>query len=270
MVNNKTILMTMAAIVAASMIAGCGKENDSEAITPRDAKTGKIFSNSNEMLAAVKAERPFEYDIVYEITKDNPEAMKSYEKYNSSTTDIFENVKYVGKDGSELSKEDFDKELEKQNLKGEYQGLMANYYQDLEKNYYQEAFNMIQPNSPFAQIFGKRFEIFKNSQEQVKGIVRVTEVLPSEFKLIDEGGVTYIQVTFRTTGFWIRQVLEATPDKVIDNLEKKTMDAPSQNGQTNLGGSSNASKMQWQYNASGKTIFRLINSNGTWLIHAQI
>ncbi|NTU61591.1 MAG: hypothetical protein HGA95_04630, partial [Caldiserica bacterium] len=115
MVNNKTILMTMAAIVAASMIAGCGKENDSEAITPRDAKTGKTFSNSNEMLAAVKAERPFEYDIVYEITKDNPEAMKSYEKYNSSTTDIFENVKYVGKEGSELSKENFDKELEKQN-----------------------------------------------------------------------------------------------------------------------------------------------------------
>lgn len=270
MVNKKTILMAIAAFVTASMIAGCGNKDNTESFTPKDVKTGKTYTNTNEMLTAVKAERPFEYDIVYEVTKDNPDAMKSYEQYNSTTTDVFGNVKFVGKDGSTMSKEDFDKELEKQNLEGEYEDLMTQYYLDLEKNFYTEAFGMIKPDSPFAQIYGNRLEVFKSSQEQMKGMVRITDVLPSEFKLVDEGGVTYLQITFRTTGFWIRQVLESTPDNVIKNLEKKTTKAPSQVGSNNPANSNDAPRMQWQYNASGKTIFRLINSDGKWFIYAQI
>lgn len=270
MVNKKTILMILVAVIGASMIIGCGKSGDPETIIPRDVKTGKTFSNSNEMLTAVKAERPFEYDIVYEVTKDNPDAMKSYEKYNATTSDIFEKVKYVDKDGSVLSKEDFDKELAKMNLNGEYENLLTNYYQNIEKNDYKEAFGLIKPNSLYANIYGNRFEVFMNSQEQVKGIVRVTDVIPSEYKLVNEGEQTFLQITFRTTGFWIRQVLEGTPENVANNLEKKTTSSPTQNNQTNFGGDVNAPKMQWQYNASGKTIFRLINSDGKWFIYAQI
>lgn len=271
MVDTKSALIKAITFLLTTTLVACGSVKNTEELTPRDPKTGKTFKNTNEMLVQVKQQRPFEYDIVYEVTKDNPQAMQSYEKYNATTTDAFESPKFIDKDGSDISRDDFVKILESVNLKGDFEKNIPEYYQNLERGFYKESFGLIQPKSPFSQIFGDRFEVYRNAQEQTKTIVRVTDVIPSEYKIIEQGGVTYMQVTFRLTGFWTRQVMESTPDSIVKNMEKKKVESPSQPkpGQipTNNG---NMPKIDWQYNASGKTIFRLVNVNGRWLIYAQI
>lgn len=272
MVDRKSVLMiAIAFALTTTTFVACGSANNPEDLTPRDAKTGKTYKNTNEMLTQVKEQRPFEYDIVYEMTKDNPDAMKSYENYNATTADVFDAPSFIDKEGSSISKDDFGKILESMKFKGDFENSITFYFQNLEKGFYKEAFDLIMSNSPFSQIFGNRFEVYKNAQEQSKAIVRVTDVLPSEYKIIDQGGIVYLQVTFRLTGFWTRQVLESAPDNFLNNMEKKKVETPTQPKEGQIPNvARNTPKMDWQYNASGKTIFRLANVNGKWLIYAQI
>jgi hypothetical protein len=271
MVNSKPLLTVALVVILLGLLAACGKDNQSETLAPRDAKTGKTFQSTNEMLTEVKAQRPFEYDIVYEVTKDNPDAMMSYEKYNSTTQDSFDKPSFIDKEGSQISKEDFIITLETLNLKGDFENVLTLYYQNIEKGFYKEAFEFIQPKAPFSELFGNREEVFNNAQEQTKGIVRITDVLPSEFKIIEQGNINYVQVTFRLTGFWTRQVLEGPPDSITNSIEKKKVESPTPPANGQMPDIKNKQpKINWQYNASGKTIFRLINVNGKWLIYAQI
>jgi hypothetical protein len=269
MVGYKRII----AIACIILLAGCGNsapgsptENDGK---PRDARTGKTFADKNELLEAVKAERPFEYQIVSEVTTENPKAMDSYLKYNSQTSDAFPQTRYLDFEGKETTREEFDAELAELKLSTDYGDVLTTYYQNIERNFFEESFKLIEPKASYSMIFGNRFEVFKSTQEQTKSVVRVTDVIPLEYRLVKQGEVCLVQITFRNTGFWVDSTLEGPPEDIQKEIAKTR---PSKLPEAPVGKPDKIEKviLDWQFRTSGTIRMRLANVGGAWLIHDQI
>ena len=272
MENSKRAALIVFCLV---LLAGCGgntNKSASDVITPRDARTGKTYKDTNSMLEAVKEQRPQEYQVIYDVVKDNDTAKKSFELYNSQTTDQFPEATYVGFDGNQIDKEKFDQELANLKMTSDYSDVLPQYYQKIEARYFDEAFKMIKPKSLFSQIFGNRLEVFSNAKKQSRMMVRVSDVVPLEYKLVDEGGMKFVQVSYKTMGFWICTPLENNPEEIQKQLQdtKGDQKMPTPAPGTKPEAPDKSIPQQWQYHASGKTIMRLIFDNGSWLIYAQI
>lgn len=273
MENSKRAALIVFCLV---LLAGCGgntNKSASDEITPRDARTGKTYKDTNSMLEAVKEQRPQEYQVIYDVIKDNDTAKKSFELYNSQTTDQFPETTYVGFDGSQIDKEKFDQELANLKMNSSYSDVLPKYYQKIEAGFYDEAFKMIKPQSLFSQLFGNRIDVFANVNKQSRFTVRVSDFIPLEYKLVDEGGMKFVQVAYKTMGFWISSPLKNNPDEIQKQIQD-SKSAEKQPTQLKDGSKPEISPQgpppDWQYHASGKTIMRLIFDNGSWLIYAQI
>ncbi len=280
MANYKSILIA-ACIV---LLAGCGSSqtgSEPEKITPKDAKTGTTYESQNKMLEAIKAERPFEYGVVYDVTKDNQKAMESYVKYNSATADEFPKPVYIDFSGNEVSKENFDKALETKKMGKGYENIISDYFSNIESGFYDKSFALIQPKSNFLQAVGYDEKTFESSMKSIKSVSRVTEVLPVHYKLVDQGGVLLMEVAFKTTAFWAPTVMEGLPEEMQKQIEKNNANEmnKTQNSKTPPGslktpsksdGASKQAEIDWNYHMSNIVKFRLIYQDGAWLIHDQI
>lgn len=279
MANYKTILI--AACIA--LLAGCGggsqTSSEPEKITPKDARTGTTYESENKLLEAVKAERPFEYNVVYDVTKESPKAMDSYVKYNAATEDKFPKPVYVDFSGKEVSKEDFDKTLESKKLGKGYENIISDYFSNIELNNYDKAFALIQPKSNFLQAVGFDEKSFETSAKSIKAVSRVTDVLPVHYKLVDQGGILLMEVAFKTTAFWAPAVMEGVPEEMQKEIEKNNAQEMSRIQGSNKPptalkdvpktGDSKKTEPDWNYHMSSVVRFRLVYQDGAWLINDQ-
>lgn len=280
MANYKSILIA-ACIV---MLTGCGgaaqTSPEPEKITPKDARTGTTFETQNKLLEAVKAQRPFEYDVVFSVTKDSQKAMDSYVKYNASTNDEFPKPVYVDFSGREISKEDFDKVLESRKLGQGYENVITDYFKNIELGLYEKSFAMVEPKSNFQQSVGYDEKSFESSAKSIKAVSRVTDVLPIHYKLVDQGGVLLMEVAFKTMAFWAPSVMEGLPDEMQKQIEKDNANEmnrqlssnkpPSElTTPPNADGSTKKVETDWNYHMSNSVKFRLVYQGGSWLIHDQ-
>lgn len=280
MANYKTILIAACIVLLAGCGGGSQTSSEPEKITPKDARTGTTYESENKMLEAVKAERPFEYNVVYDVTKDNPKAMDSYVKYNADTEDKFPKPVYIDFSGKEVSKEDFDKTLESKKLGKGYENVISDYFSNIELGFYDKSFALIQPKSNFLQAVGFDEKSFESSAKSIKAVSRVTDVLPVHYKLVDQGGVLLMEVAFKTTAFWAPAIMEGVPEEMQKEIEKNNAQEMSRIQGSNKPptalkdapktGDSNKIETNWNYHMSSLVRFRLVYQDGAWLIHDQI
>ncbi len=255
-----------ALILAAVMLASCGQAKPVDRY--KDPQTGKSYPDTVSLLEDKKKDSPHEYDIVYELSKEEPKAFEIYASaIDAGVVQTPKETLYFDDKGNEIEKGVFIKSL---GLPDGFENVVQNYYDLLSRQEFAKCFEMIDPKGPLMGRFDNKFDIYNAQQLSSRLDLRVVSSDITDYRMQSLGdGSKMIEVYFRVLGFF-KPAIPYDPNPPRNGQE--TMSDPNSGKPVpppQPTGDSGAMDLNWEYRYSGVSRMTLSCSSGKWMIYDQ-
>jgi hypothetical protein len=254
-----------ALILATVLLVSCGQAKPVDRY--KDPQTGKSYPDTVSLLEDKKKDNPHEYDVVYELSKEEPKAFEIYASaIDAGVVQTPKETLYFDDKGNEIAKDVFIKTLE---FPDGFENVVQNYYDFLSRQEFAKCFGMIDPKGPLMARFENKFDIYSAQQLSSRLDLRVVSSDINDYRMQSLGdGNKMVEVYFRVLGFF-KPVIPYDPNPPRNGQETMSNPGEKPTPPPQPTGDSGAMDLNWEYRYSGVSKMVLSYSSGKWMIYDQ-